>query len=40
MDEVIDVVGVTVAENQSFVEEREKRCNHHMRWFDSFLWWR
>jgi hypothetical protein len=34
------LVGVPVAEKKSFVEEREKRCNHHVRWFDGFLWWR
>jgi len=37
---VVTVTGVAVAEKKSFAKEREKRCNHHMRWFDGFLWWR
>ena len=40
LDEVVVAAGGVVAEKQSFAEEREKRCNHHVRWFDGFLWWR
>jgi len=40
LDEVVAAAGVTVAEKKSFVGEREKRCNHHVRCFDGFLWWR
>jgi hypothetical protein len=35
---VVTAAGVAVAENKSFAEEREKRCNHHVRCFDGFLW--
>jgi len=33
---------VAVAEKKSFTEEREKWCNHHVRWFGGYLrsgWW-
>jgi hypothetical protein len=28
---------VAVAEKKSFTEEREKWCNHHVRWFGGYL---
>jgi len=34
---VTAAAGVVMAEKKSFTEEREKWCNHHVRWFDGYL---
>jgi hypothetical protein len=29
-----------MAEQKSFAEERERWCDHHVRWSSGCLWWR
>ena len=36
---VVAAPRVAVAEKKSFTEEREKKCNHHVRWFGGYLRW-